>query len=52
VPLPLVPTLHPEPPGLAGGTWAYLLVALAAGLVALGGGSLAVTVAELRRRTA
>ncbi len=49
VPLPLVPTLHPEPPGLAGGTWAYVLVALAAALLVLGGGSLAVTVADVRR---
>jgi hypothetical protein len=47
--LPLVPTLHPEPPGIAGGGWAYVLVALAAGLVVLGGGSLAVAVAEVRR---
>ena len=52
MPLPLVPTLHPEPPGLNGGGWAYSLVALAAGLAVLGGGSLAVTVAELRRKAA
>jgi hypothetical protein len=50
VPLPLAASLHPEEPASGGGS--YALVALAAALLLLAGGSLAVTVAELRREPA
>ncbi len=49
--LPLVPSLHPEAPG-DGRDGSYSLVALAAFLLVIGGCSLAVTVAELRREPA
>jgi len=47
LPLPLVASLHPEEP--AGGGGSLALVALAGALLVLAGGSLALTVTELRR---
>src|SRR4051794_28703493 len=49
--LPLVPSLHPDA-SEGGSAGSYGLVALAAGLLLLGGCSLAITLAELRREPA